>query len=54
MVELTFIVSFFTVFLLGGKSWTEVGYRFFTKAPVAAIVFISVSLAARGSLTQLL
>jgi hypothetical protein len=54
VVELTFIVSFFTVFLLGGKSWTEVGYRFFTKAPVAAIVFISVSLAARGSLTQLL
>ena len=54
MVELTFIVSFFTVFLLGGKSWTEVAYRFFTKAPVAMIVFISVSLAARGGLTQLL
>ncbi len=54
VVELTFIVSFFTVFLLGGKSWTEVAYRFFTKAPVALIVFISVSLAARGGLTQLL
>ncbi len=54
VVELTFIVSFFTVFLLGGKNWTEVSYRFFTKAPVAVIVFISVSLAARGGLTQLL
>jgi hypothetical protein len=54
VVELTFIVSFFTVFLLGGKSWTEVAYRFFTKAPVAVIVFISVSLAAQGGLTQLL
>lgn len=54
VVELTFIVSFFTVFLLGGKNWTEVAYRFFTKAPVAVIVFISVSLAARGGLTQLL
>ena len=54
VVELTFIVSFFTVFLLGGKSWSEVAYRFFTKAPVALIVFISVSLAARGGLTQLL
>ncbi|HEY3420819.1 MAG TPA: hypothetical protein VGK23_09720 [Methanomassiliicoccales archaeon] len=54
VVELTFIVSFFTVFLLGGKNWTEVAYRFFTKAPVAVVVFISVSLAARGGLTQLL
>jgi hypothetical protein len=54
VVELTFIVSFFTVFLLGGKNWAEVGYRFFTKAPIALIVFISVSLAARGGLTQLL
>ena len=54
VVELTFIVSFFTVFLLGGKSWTEVAYRSFTKAPVALVVFISVSLAARGGLTQLL
>ena len=54
VVELTFIVSFFTVFLLGGKNWNEVAYRFFTKAPVAAVVFISVSLAARGGLTQLL
>jgi hypothetical protein len=54
VVELTFIVSFFTVFLLGGKSWTEVAYRSFTKAPVALVVFISVSLLARGSLTQLL
>ena len=54
VVELTFIVSFFTVFLMGGKNWTEVAYRFFTKAPVAVIVFISVSLVARGGLTQLL
>jgi hypothetical protein len=54
VVELTFIVSFFTVFLLGGKNWTEVAYRFFTKAPIAVTVFISVSLAARGGLTQLL
>lgn len=54
VVELTFIVSFFTVFLLGGKSWTEVAYRSFTKAPVALVVFISVSLLARGGLTQLL
>ena len=54
VVELAFIVSFFTVFLLGGRNWAEVGYRFFTKAPVAVIIFISVSLAARGGLTQLL
>ncbi|MGD0817053.1 MAG: hypothetical protein ABR986_01475 [Methanomassiliicoccales archaeon] len=54
VVELTFIVSYFTVFLLGGKSWTDVTYRFFTKVPVAVIVFILVSLAARGGLTQLL
>jgi hypothetical protein len=54
VVELTFIVSFFTVFLLGGKRWNEVAYRFFTKAPIAVVVFISVSLVARGGLTQLL
>jgi hypothetical protein len=54
VVELTFVVSFFTVFLLGGKNWAEVAYRFFTKAPVAVIVFIAVSLVARGGLTQLL
>ncbi len=54
LAELTFVVSYFTVFLLGERSWKEVLYQFGRRAPVAILVFTSVSLLCQTGLTRLL
>jgi len=54
LAELTFVVSYFTVFLLGERRWEEVLYQFGRRAPVAILVFTSVSLLCQTGLTRLL
>jgi hypothetical protein len=54
VAELCFVVAYFTTFLVGEKSWKEVGYQFGVRAPVAEILFIAVSASFQSGLTQLL
>lgn len=54
VVELVAVISYFTVFLLGHKTWKEVGYEFGRRAPVGLAIFISVSIFCQIGLTRLL
>jgi ABC-type polysaccharide transport system permease subunit len=54
VVELVAVISYFTVFLLGHKTWKEVGYEFGRRAPVGLAIFISVSIFCQIGLTLLL
>ena len=54
IVELAFIVSYFTVSLMGEGSWSEIVYQFATRAPVALMVFSATSIICRTGLSSLL
>jgi hypothetical protein len=54
VAELSFIVCYFTTFLLGEHSWSEVGYQFGVRAPISVLLFIAVSASFQSGLTQLL
>ncbi|MGD1061235.1 MAG: hypothetical protein ABR879_07235 [Methanomassiliicoccales archaeon] len=54
VLELVAIISYFTGRLRGGDRWSDVLYDFGTRAPIALIIFISVSAFSRSALTQLL
>ncbi|MBC7107586.1 MAG: hypothetical protein H5T41_02155 [Methanomassiliicoccales archaeon] len=44
LIELTFIITYFTVFLLGDRSWNEVLFQFGRRMPLSMVVFIGTSL----------
>jgi len=52
--ELALVVSYFTTFLMGARSWSEVGYQFGVRAPLAILVFTAISLCARTGFSRLL
>jgi hypothetical protein len=52
--ELSFLVSFFTVLIMGERSWKGVAYCYATRTPVAFVVFVIVSFICRTGLTALL
>jgi hypothetical protein len=52
--ELSFLVSFFTVLLMGERSWKGVAHCYAVRTPVAFAVFVIVSLICRTGLTALL
>jgi hypothetical protein len=52
--ELSFVISFFTVLLMGEKSWRGVALNFAFKTPIAFGVFVMVSIICRTGLTALL
>ncbi len=52
--ELSFLVSFFTVLIMGERSWKGVAYCYATRTPVAFLVFVIVSFICRTGLTALL
>ncbi len=54
LMELSFMVCYFTVFLQGRRSWKEVAYQIGTRAPVSILVFILVFTLARMGLSSLL
>jgi len=54
VVQLVAVMSYFTVFLLGHKTWKEVGYEFGRRAPVGLAIFISISILCQIGLTRLL
>jgi len=54
IVELAAIVSYFTVFLSSEGNWSDVGYEFGRKAPLALAIFISTSVLCQFGLTRLL
>ena len=54
LIELTFIITYFTVFLLGDRSWNEVLYQFGRRMPLSMIVFIGTSLLTRMWLIRFL
>ncbi len=52
--ELSFLVSFFTVLIMGERSWKGVAHCYATRTPVAFLVFVIVSFICRTGLTALL
>lgn len=54
IAQLSLIVSHFTVFLQGNGSWSEVGYQFAIRTPVALLIFAATSLICRTGLISLL
>ncbi|WP_019176879.1 hypothetical protein [Methanomassiliicoccus luminyensis] len=54
IAQLSFVISYFTVFLMGDRSWKEVAYQFGSRTPVAFAVFVAVSLICRTGLRSLL
>ena len=52
--ELSLLVSFFTVLVMGDRSWRGVAYAYATRTPVAFVVFTAVSLICQTGLSSLL
>ena len=52
--ELSFLVSLFTVFIMGERSWKGVAHCYATRTPVAFSVFVLVSLICRTGLSGLM
>ena len=52
--ELSLLVSFFTVLVMGDRSWRGVLHSYATRTPVAFLVFVSVSLICRTGLSSLI
>ena len=52
--ELSFLVSFFTVLLMGERSWKGVAKSYAVRTPIAFAVFVAVSFICRTGLTALL
>jgi hypothetical protein len=52
--ELSVLVSFFTVLVMGDRSWRGVAYAYATRTPVAFLVFAAVSLICRTGLSSLI
>jgi hypothetical protein len=52
--ELSFLVAFFTVLIMGERSWKGVVHCYATRTPVAFLVFVIVSFICRTGLTALL
>ncbi|MGB9881895.1 MAG: hypothetical protein ACPLPV_03880 [Methanomassiliicoccales archaeon] len=54
LLELTFTITYFTVFLLGDRSWNEVLFQFGRRMPLSMVVFIGTSLLTRIWLARFL
>ena len=52
--ELSLLVSFFTVLVMGDRSWRGVAYAYATRTPVAFVIFAAVSLICRTGLSSLI
>lgn len=52
--ELSVLVSFFTVLVMGDRSWRGVLHAYAVRAPVAFVVFMAVSLICRTGLSSLI
>jgi hypothetical protein len=52
--ELSLLVNFFTVLIMGERSWRGVAYSFAVRTPIAFLVFASVSIICRTGLSALI
>jgi hypothetical protein len=52
--QLSLLVAFFTVLIMGERSWKGVAYSFAVRTPIAFLVFASVSLICRTGLSALM
>lgn len=52
--ELSFLISFFTVLVMGERSWKGILHQYAVRTPVAFVVFVAVSLICRTGLSALL
>lgn len=54
LMELGFIVTYFTTFLMGEGGWKDVGVQFATRAPLSLLVFVLTSLLSMNGMLSMI
>jgi len=54
LMELGFIVTYFTTFLMGEGGWRNVAFQFSTRAPLALLIFVLTSLLSMNGMLSML
>jgi hypothetical protein len=54
LMELGFIVTYFTTFLMGEGGWREIGVQFAKRAPLSLLVFVSISLLSMNGMLSMI